>query len=757
MSDKNKTKEQLIKELSALRKRVTELEKSEFERNNVEEKHKKTEEQHKISIEFLSDGYLRVDLKGKITDCNSVFLNHTGYSREDIVNKRFTKLPTLRKKDIPQYIKMFNSAIRGKIQKPIEYKWIHKDGTTRWGETYFGITRKKRRISGFNIITRDITERKRAEEVLRAEKNSLVSVFEAMEDGVYIVNKNYDIEYVNPVLKKEFGSWEGRKCFNYFHDRDKVCPWCKNKDVLAGKTVRWEWYSFKNQKTYDLLDTPLKNPDGSISKLEIFRDITERKKAEQELKINEEKYRSLVESSEDPIYLVNKECEYLFMNSKNLSRLGTSLNQLIGKKYSLFHSKENTEIFQKKIGNVFKTGESLIHEHQSERDGRSFIRTLSPVKDERGKIVSITVISKDITEQKKAEKKLGETADLLRATLESTDNGILVVDNDDKVITVNEIFAELWKIPDEILATKDDNKLLNYVLDQLSDPKQFLDKVNDLYNKPEAVSFDTLYFKDGRIFERYSQPLLIKGQAEGRVWSFRNVTEHKKAEEVLKKHTFELRTLSEQLMNAQEKERQRISRELHDEMGQVLTMMKLDLSSIKATLPPEQFSGIKEKWKELDSLTENMLERTHQMTLDLRPHMLDDLGLISTLRWYTNNFSERLNIDVKFKAENWEENLTPELKITLYRIVQEAFTNISKYAQAKNVLLNMKRLKKSIKLKIEDDGQGFDQEEVERRRQKEHGVGLLGMRERASLFKGTCTIESVPGEGTRVEVTIPLR
>ena len=131
MKDKNKIKERLIKELSELRKRVTELEKSESERNNVEDKQKKTEEQHEISVEFLSDGYLSVDLKGKITDCNPAFLNHIGYSREDIVNKRFTKLPTLSKKDIPQYIKMFNSAIRGKIQKPNEYRWIHKDGTTR--------------------------------------------------------------------------------------------------------------------------------------------------------------------------------------------------------------------------------------------------------------------------------------------------------------------------------------------------------------------------------------------------------------------------------------------------------------------------------------------------------------------------------------------------------------------------------------------------------------------------------------------------
>jgi len=129
----------------------------------------------------------------------------------------------------------------------------------------------------------DIVERKRVESALSIERDNLVNILNSMEDGVYIVNQQYDIQYVNPVLVKDFGSFEGRKCYEYLHDREEVCPWCKNQDVFAGKTVRWEWYSSKNQRTYDLIDTLLKNPDGSMSKLEIFRDITERKQMEEEL------------------------------------------------------------------------------------------------------------------------------------------------------------------------------------------------------------------------------------------------------------------------------------------------------------------------------------------------------------------------------------------------------------------------------------------------------------------------------------------
>lgn len=124
-------------------------------------------------------------------------------------------------------------------------------------------------------------------------RNGLINIFKTMDDGVYIVNQHYEIEFINHVIQKEFGEIADRKCFKYFHDRTEVCPWCKNQEVFAGKSVRWEWYSVKNKKFYDLLDTPLQNSDGTISKLEIFRDITERKQAEKKLEKQNRKLSSL--------------------------------------------------------------------------------------------------------------------------------------------------------------------------------------------------------------------------------------------------------------------------------------------------------------------------------------------------------------------------------------------------------------------------------------------------------------------------------
>ncbi len=129
-----------------------------------------------------------------------------------------------------------------------------------------------------------INKVKASEDSLRFEKERLLNIFETMEDGVAIINRDYEVDYANPALEREFGQWKGRRCFDYLHDRQEPCPRCPNQRVFAGETVRWEWWSFKNKKTYDLIDSPLRNPDNTISKLEIFRDITESKVAEARLK-----------------------------------------------------------------------------------------------------------------------------------------------------------------------------------------------------------------------------------------------------------------------------------------------------------------------------------------------------------------------------------------------------------------------------------------------------------------------------------------
>ena len=221
------------------------------------------------------------------------------------------------------------------------------------------------------------------------------------------------------------------------------------------------------------------------------------------------------------------------------------------------------------------------------------------------------------------------------------------------------------------------------------------------------------------------------------------------------RHRRDLQRLSAQLINAQEAERRRISRELHDEVGQALTMISINLAAIEKELLSELPPMARERLAEAGSLADQTLEQIRELSLDLRPTMLDDLGLISTLRWYMNRYAKRLNIEVKFEAIELGARLPADIETVLYRAAQEALTNVARHAQANRVNVRLERKVSTVVAFIEDNGQGFDVEKLAGRDVSERGVGLLGIRERVASLGGSFSIQSRPGQGTRLTIEIP--
>jgi len=211
-----------------------------------------------------------------------------------------------------------------------------------------------------------------------------------------------------------------------------------------------------------------------------------------------------------------------------------------------------------------------------------------------------------------------------------------------------------------------------------------------------------------------------------------------------------MRELSSRLLAVQESERKALSRELHDEVGQALSGLLLGIGNAAATIAPGREVEARCQLQDLRRLAEKTVAVVRDMSLLLRPSMLDDLGLVPAVQWQARETSRTNDISVQVHAESVSDDLPEAHKTCIYRIVQEALHNVSRHAKARTVQIHLtERQHRSLELRIEDDGQGFIPE-------REKGVGLLGMEERVIHLGGTFHLESRPGNGTRIHLELPL-
>jgi PAS domain S-box-containing protein len=214
-----------------------------------------------------------------------------------------------------------------------------------------------------------------------------------------------------------------------------------------------------------------------------------------------------------------------------------------------------------------------------------------------------------------------------------------------------------------------------------------------------------------------------------------------------------LRELSSRLMQVQEEERSRLARDLHDEIGQLLTALKIDLQEVQHGEVGQSHAGALTDSLEL---VDHLLTQVRTLALDLRPSVLDDLGLVAALRWYANRQAKRNGWTLSLSVEGMTRRVPVPIEVACFRIAQEALTNVAKYARAKTIDLTLHRQDEDVTLVIQDDGVGFDVMSARQRAQEGQSIGLLGMEERVRLAGGILEISSTPGRGTTILLRFPL-
>jgi PAS domain S-box-containing protein len=492
-------------------------------------------------------------------------------------------------------------------------------------------------------------------------------------------------------------------------------------------------------------------------------DILQRRVAENALRKSEERYRLIYHNAPAMLHSVNNKGILVSVSDHWLKALGYDRDEVIGKKLSRFLTEDSGRMMEETfLPEFIRTGVVSDIPYQFVNKNGDIIDTLLSAigeRDEQGNVVRSLAVSIDITERKQTEealKQAKEELDLYSKDLERqvrkrtgeitsifkySPSVIYIKDREGRYLMINSRFEKLFGINDEEIRTKTDFDIF---------PKETAEQFrkNDLKVLENGISSqvaEQVPHSDGvHTYLSVKFPVYDEaGGISGVCGISTDVTALTKAQD-------QLRRLSGSIIESQEHERTAIARELHDQLGQVLTALRMDAVWIS-----EHFKGndskVSERAMSMRSLIDDTIEDVRNMAVRLRPGVLDTLGLVDALEWLAVDFERRTGISCIF--ENREiPSIDGALATTSYRIAQESLTNVTRHAAASRVEVKLSREDSIIVLSITDNGHGFDKAVMS----ESQGLGVLGMRERAGLVGGNLEIHSQPGKGTQVHFKAPI-
>jgi PAS domain S-box-containing protein len=370
----------------------------------------------------------------------------------------------------------------------------------------------------------------------------------------------------------------------------------------------------------------------------------------------------------------------------------------------------------------------------------------TPLMDPDGKFAGVISLAQDITERKQAE----EEFHVLNVALEQAVEGIARLDTQGHYLTVNPAYAGMLGYgPEELVG-------MNW---RSTVHPEHLENVKTAYQRMLGEARAELEClgvrKDGSVF--WKQIVMVKAHDQHGLWTghhgfIKDINERKRAEKHLGDLAARLQVLSRRVVEVQEAERRHLARELHDEIGQVLSAISLNLHTVKSVCDAAAFPRIEESIRIVDQAT----AQVRTLSLDLRPAMLDDLGLTATLRWLVDREAQRAGLVAHINVRSSRAPLPPDVAVAAFRVVQESLTNAVRHARARNVWVKLRQRDDELDLAIRDDGVGFDPDSARNRAARGESFGLLGIQERAALLGGRADIRSRPGHGTSIRVWFPI-
>ena len=705
-------------------------------------------------VDSTNDAVILFDTNFIIQSWNKGAEKIYGYSQSEVIGKDFAEL--IKSTDSKEEISCIKKRLaEGEIWSGEVIQTTKKNQVVNILCTTLSI-KSNNTITGYVAVNRDISEQKKMD----AHVAALAKMVENTKDAIILTDKELNIEMWNKGAENLYGYRQedvlGKNAVSVVGTQYKP----GEKDAILEKMNQGFWAGEVKQikmngDTIDVFGTitTLKDHTGNITNfVAVNHDVSETKKAEEELA----HFAKMISSSKTAIISINEDLYITSWNHGAEMLYGYTAEEAIGKWEADFLPTQTShalsianEVKQIEVGGYWN-GEC---EHKK-KDGEIIVVDISITVfyDHKHNQKSFLTFISNITEKKKIEdqlkkfneeleQKVNEKTGELKDIFERVTDGFVALDKNWRYTYVNKKGGEILRRDPDYLIGKN-------IWDEFSDPK-----ANAHFYKAYHKAMDEqkyVYFED--YFEPFSFWLEnhIYPSQNGISIYFRDVTEQKQAQTELVKMNYRFRNLSGHLQNSREDERMKIAREIHDELGQSTTALKINMSWLSKKNLSEDVA-VKNRIDDTISLLNEMVKSIRRISQELRPSILDNLGLSAAIEWFTSEFEKRTGIKCTFENKLLDDsNLTNNVKTALFRICQESLTNVMRHSQATAVDCTLQRMHNKIVLDIHDNGKGFDIT------QKNKSFGLLGMQERASMINGNLKIESAPNKGTTIHAEIEL-
>jgi PAS domain S-box-containing protein len=718
------------------------------ERKHAAEKLQESERRFKELWDNAPVAYHTLDADGVITSVNKTETKLLAYKPEEMNGRPIFDFILPEQKG--EAIKRFKKKIAGESVPRVDNRiYVRKDGSKVHVVIDDVVERNNRgQIIGARTTMVDITELKHAEESLKKSEERYRELVEKAESAILMDDEMGNFKYFNKKYAELFGySYEEMKkqsIKSVVHPDDVERVMRIHRKRVQGKKApsRYEFKGIKKDGSAIYLEVDaveLRDKDRIIGTRSYIWDITERKKAEEALRESEEKYRSLVERANDGIGLTEDKL-MKYMNPRGAEILGYAVQEIIGTPFTDYIHPDEVQRVVSYYTRRMK-GKKVPSKYESaliDRQGQKILVELNAsVIPYQGKAVDM-VIFREITERKKAEEELREKEAFNFALFQYNPVQTMVVDRQGKVVKVN--MAK--RMSGDRLPNIGDVMYKDYAGNHEMDMHA---ELTECLKSGKTKSFPELKYGDKFL------SITIAPFPEGAIITSLDITERKRVEKEIKESREQIRNFAAHLGSAREQERTVIAREIHDELGQSLTALKMDLSWLYKKMPRDK-ALLPKRTKSMLGLVDTTIQSVKRISSELRPGLLDDLGLSAAIEWQGEEFQNHTGIRCEVSVEPEDIILDQERSIAIFRIFQEALANVARHAKATRVKASLKTKAGKLELKVRDNGRGITEEKIS----DPKSFGLIGIKERAQFLDGTVEIRGIRDKGTTITVRIPL-